>query len=287
MAKSRNSTLPKFSWKIWAIVALLIAIPYIFLLLDEEVYPFSNPEPSNPLRVAAVVALAFASGGIASFFYYGLFHLVRRWIVGLVQRNAERATVERDAELLQDNLEADFVTNLVKINFKYLDKYYLQTQVQAEKSFVLSAISAAIGFSIILAGIGLMFRSQTNPAYVTVGAGVLSEFIAAVFFYLYNRTIIKMSDYHQKLVITQNISLALKISESLPDGPRVQAQLAIIQSLTDRVNMFLSNPASIEESATQLSGPTQTLTRGTGWASAPTQSAKKSSLDSIKPENGQ
>ena len=49
--------------------------------------------------------------------------------------------------------------------------------------------------------------------YVVTAAGILSEFIAAVFFYLYNKTIQKMREYHQKLVLTQNISLALKISD--------------------------------------------------------------------------
>src|SRR6185312_16701793 len=33
---------------------------------------------------------------------------------------------------LQENLQEDFFTKLVNINFKYIDKYYLQTQVQAD-----------------------------------------------------------------------------------------------------------------------------------------------------------
>jgi len=130
---------------------------------------------------------------------------------------------EIDAKELKQNLssedEKDFFTQLVQINFKYLDQYYLQTQEQADKSFWISAIAAVIGFLIIIAGIIILYNNPNgNPGFVATAAGVISEFIAAVFFYLYNRTILKMSQYHQKLVITQNISLALKTADLLKDS---------------------------------------------------------------------
>lgn len=102
-------------------------------------------------------------------------------------------------------------------------------------------MSAITGLLIIAIGIVMMFMNITEPAYVTASAGVLSEFIAAVFFYLYNKTILKMSDYHQKLVLTQNISLALKISEDLPDAEKTKSKVFLIERLTDNVNKLLIN----------------------------------------------
>jgi len=124
------------------------------------------------------------------------------------------------AKELKQNLDTeageDFFTQLVKINFKYLDQYYLQTEEQADKSFWISEIVSIIGFIIIIIGIVLMcFREQHDAGYMATSAGILSEFISAVFFYLYNKTILKMSEYHQKLVLTQNISLALKTADLL------------------------------------------------------------------------
>ena len=86
----------------------------------------------------------------------------------------------------------------------------------------------------------MMYMGKTTPAYVSAASGVLGEFIAAVFFYLYNRTILKMGQYHQKLVITQNVSLALKIAEGLPEAERVKAQLELIHQLTHDVNRYLT-----------------------------------------------
>ena len=97
-----------------------------------------------------------------------------------------------------------------------------------------------MGLLIIATGIIWMYIEQTKPAYVTTAAGVISEFIAAVFFYLYNRTVLKMSQYHQKLVITQNISLALKISEDMDKDKKAKVQEMIVDRLTSDINKYLS-----------------------------------------------
>ncbi len=69
---------------------------------------------------------------------------------------------------------------------------------------------------------------------------MLGQFISAVFFYLYNQTVAKMADYHRKLVFTQNIGLALKISDGLPVEEKTKAQLALIETLSKNINQYLS-----------------------------------------------
>ncbi|WP_156131520.1 TRADD-N-associated membrane domain-containing protein [Pedobacter kyungheensis] len=149
--------------------------------------------------------------------------------------------VKAGADELQENIEENFFTKLVQINFKYLDQYYLQTQEQADKSFRLSAFAAIIGLLIVVSGIIMMYLGKAEPAYVTTAAGVLSEFIAAIFFYFYNRTILKMSQYHQKLVLTQNISLALKITDDMESDQKAKSLEVLIDRLTLDVNKHLSD----------------------------------------------
>jgi len=91
----------------------------------------------------------------------------------------------------------------------------------------------------------LFFRQTAKDAgYVATSAGVLGEFIASVFFYLYNRTILKMGEYHQKLVLIQNVSLALKISEELPAAEQVVARSKLIDYLSKDINTFLTSGSS-------------------------------------------
>ena len=170
---------------------------------------------------------------------------------GALVRNSARSKVERElaaknttrkTEELQEKLDENFFTNLVKINFKYIDQYYLQTQLQADKSFLLCAIAACTSLIVILAGVVMLSFQKTGKeaGYVAAVAGTLGEFISAVFFYLYNQTITKMGEYHQKLVLTQNISLALKISEDLPSAEQIIARGKLIDYLSKDINLFLT-----------------------------------------------
>lgn len=179
-------------------------------------------------------------GAVVGPFMYGYFIGLSRMSASRKLREIELKLIKLGAEELQENIEMNFFTKLVQINFKYLDQYYLQTQEQADKSFRLASSASIVGLIIIVVGIIMMFFDKTEPAYVTTSAGVISEFIAAVFFYLYNRTILKMSQYHQKLVITQNISLALKISEDMEGDSKVEIQKMIVDRLTTDTNKYLS-----------------------------------------------
>lgn len=227
-----NIVPPKFSWKVWSIFFLTFLSVYIFVFLSS----ITNDE-DRLFNLIPLIISAF----IGAFTFYGGYYLIKRSAYINTLQSLDIENVNEKAESLQEALEVDFFNNLVKINFKYLDKYYLQTQVQANKSFWMSVFAAVVGFIIIIIGIILMFFDKTNPAYITTATGVISESIAAIFFYLYNKTIIKMSDYHQKLVVTQNISLALKISQELPENDRVKSQVSLINSLTQNVNKYLVN----------------------------------------------
>ena len=81
-----------------------------------------------------------------------------------------------------------------------------------------------------------MFFEKAQPSVITCAAGVITEFIAAVFFYLYNRTISSMSKYHNKLVLSQNISIALKIADSLPEQDKVKTKDLIVTELLKDIN---------------------------------------------------
>lgn len=225
---------PKFSWKValaWFVI--VTAIFYLALGLSGEA------KEADPI----FWIMGPAQGLFAASIYYGGYVWIRRWAYGSMLKRVTAESLEARAESLQDDLEKDFFNNLVKINFKYIDKYYLQTQIQADKAFTMSAIAAFAGFLIIAAGVVQMYIGRLEPAYLTTTAGLVSEFIAAVFFYLYNKTILKMAEYHRKLVLTQNIGLALRITQDLPEKERVAAQAALVERLSADINALLASSA--------------------------------------------
>ena len=228
---------PVWSWKAWSISSL-VCFGFTLLTSFQTRGPFSQ-----------WTAIDFIICVFTGFFTGTFFYIIWLGIAHLIYRSVERQIQSRDltekTQSLQEDLGKDFFTNLVRINFKYLDKYYLQTQAQSDKSFFLCLGASIVGLAIIAAGVVLMFLNKTNPAYITTAAGALSEFIAAVFFYLYNKTIVSMGEYHQKLVITQNIALALKVAEQLPEGDRPDSLALLIEALTKDVNHILSGQKNL------------------------------------------
>ena len=218
------------------------------LLIDSTFREIESRVPdfeSEVRRENALAGLAVAgvSAVITCFFYLISVSLfLAFWRSRIIKYNL--IINDLGATAIKENLDSDdgerFFTQLVEINFKYLDQYYLQTQEQANKSFWITAISSIMGFLLIIVGVILMYNGVSSaPGYVATSAGVISEFIASVFFYLYNRTILKMSEYHQKLVLTQNISLALKTADSLTETKEKTLE-TIIDRLTCDINNHLT-----------------------------------------------
>src|SRR5262249_13000385 len=143
-----------------------LVIGYGFPPLFTSLLPMGEPPP----RFAPILtSLSGAVLGVVVWFYL-------RWLLSAQLRIIARTLVAAGTTTLQEKLEEDFFTKLVKINFKYLDQYYLQTQAQADKGFGLSAAVSVVALLIITAGIVMMFLGKAEASYVTVAAGVLSEF---------------------------------------------------------------------------------------------------------------
>lgn len=235
--KARKAIIEKrihsFRFQPWILITLLIAGGLFG-------YALASLYSDKVLSVNKTISYTIF-GSLAGVFLYLYFTIPFRYMSQNSLRSVEFKLAQLGAEELKDNIEDNFFTKLVQINFKYLDQYYLQTQEQAEKSFRLATFASISGFVIIIIGIVMMYTNSTEPAYVTTGAGVISQFISAIFFFLYNRTILKMSQYHQKLVITQNISLALKMTDDMDKESKTKNLELIIDRLTLDVNKYLTN----------------------------------------------
>lgn len=167
------------------------------------------------------------------------FNLFLQLHIEMKEYDLQRKILEYEAEHIKENVEEDIFENSIKMSYKYLDQYYLQTREQAQKGFLVTVCVAVFGALLIGVGIVAMFLEFIQPSIITCAAGVLTEFIAAVFFYLYNRTISSMSMYHNKLVLSHNISIALKIADSLPEQDNIKTKSLIVTELLKDINSYL------------------------------------------------
>lgn len=113
-----------------------------------------------------------------------------------------------------DDESSEYFQRLVNINVENLSAYYFTVKSHANKSFLASLFVGIAGFVMIGFGISKTLSGSNNSiALATLSglSGVITEFISAVFFYLYNRTVIQMKEYHDSLLAVQNVLLSFKL----------------------------------------------------------------------------
>ncbi len=220
-----------FKFQSWVATSYFLAggaLLFAIFSWGEELHQESFVDYLPQFLIGAIGALAIYA--FATFFIRQRNHKKIEEIERSLSQNANNLAISRLTES-----EDDFYARLIQINFTHLNEYYLQTQIQAKNSFNLATFAAVVGFMTLLIGIfrfkGMPSGSENIPL-ITVIAGVLSEFIAAIFFYLYTQTVQKMSQYHENLLKTQNINLALKIARELEGEDKVKALSTIVDRLT-------------------------------------------------------
>lgn len=116
----------------------------------------------------------------------------------------------------------EYFGNLVRINVDNLSDYYTQVRVHTNNSFWASIAAGGLGFLLIVAGltVGFVQGDAESISFVATGSGVAVEFISGVFFYLYNRTVRQLKDYHDSLLDVQNILLSFRIVEQTGEQQR-------------------------------------------------------------------
>ncbi len=122
-------------------------------------------------------------------------------------------------EKLEKATGIDVFKYVLLINVSALEGYVAQSRLQAQQSFNLSRFISIAGFIIVAIAIGLSIyltitgNQNLNAAYLAGIAGVLTEFISGVFFFLYSKTLTQINLFHDKLVDMQKTAL-IHISES-------------------------------------------------------------------------
>lgn len=118
----------------------------------------------------------------------------------------------------------DVFKYVLLINVSSLDVYVTQTRLQADESFRLSRNVALVGFGLLVVGIALSVYLTARggvtlqAAYLASIAGAVTEFIAGVFFYLYNRTLQQLNRFHDKLVAIQQVAMSFLANSLIADA---------------------------------------------------------------------
>ncbi len=188
----------------------LVSITILFLLLL-TIYTYHPSVKSS--QTVLLVILSLIIGIVIMLFMTQLLSARSQRDIDTLE--ARKRTLLRLAGISEITSEkTTYFDRLVEINIDNLGAYYALVKAQTDRSFMASIVVAFVGFFLISVGLAIGITNTSNTltiTYISSGSGVITEFIAGVFFYLYNKTVIQMKGYHDSLITVQDILLSFKI----------------------------------------------------------------------------
>lgn len=117
----------------------------------------------------------------------------------------------------------------------YVEAYYRTNQSHVAWSFWSSLSALTIGLVVLVVGVALAFRDGAATASITTSAaGVLTQFIGAGFFYLYNKNLKQLNVFYAKLVQAQDLLFAFGLVGHIKEADRPDVIKGLIGALLSR-----------------------------------------------------
>jgi Cyanobacterial TRADD-N associated 2-Transmembrane domain len=164
--------------------------------------------------------------------------------------NKQLSLVEMAKATTQDEIFKHFLL----ANMASIDSYVTAAKLQAQSSFALCRKVAYLSFALILAGVAVAFcelfskSPDFDVAKITALAGILTQFISGIFFYLYNRTLEQMNRFSDKLSGMQELAICFVANSNIDnEGKRDDSTAALAKLLLSHqlaANGSASSPAN-------------------------------------------
>jgi hypothetical protein len=113
-----------------------------------------------------------------------------------------------------------YFDSLVRINVENLAAFNVLVKGHAERSYKVAMRICVFGFFLIILGLIMALSNLSSPplgSYIAIASGIITEIIAGVFFYVYNRTTRQIKGFYDSLLTEQNILLSFKLMEASED----------------------------------------------------------------------
>lgn len=238
---------------IYLLGSIILAIGISFAIKSFSDITINNSIKDNNRYlyiILVIIGAIFIFIGIIGIFYRK--YLIDNKILSL--KNAKLGIKESIKESIKVKQSTfDILSN---INIEHLNKYYKQIYDQCNKSFSIAKLASNISYGFLALALITFFISiffnkdnKTNLVMVgiTSGTGVIIKLVSSLYFFLYSKSIYKLSEYHDKLYTVQNILISLELSEQILDpGKKDDVKMEMIKMLIENSNKLKSNDKNSE-----------------------------------------
>ncbi len=154
----------------------------------------------------------------------------------------ELEPIRKEREEIRQRIERDpsaNVLNTIELGLNQITEYYTINKSQARNSFAFSVFAVVTGLVTLVGGAWLFyFGKYPNSQLATLSSigGILLQFIGGASFYIYNKSLVQLNYFYDKLLRMQDTMLSIQLCNQLDDKSR-QSEIRerlILEILTRR-----------------------------------------------------
>ena len=171
----------------------------------------------------------------------GLFILTNMVFRFLKNENTNiKEEIENVVKDIQNQPDYDVFKLLYK-NVRESTEYYIISKRQANKSFILATVSCVLGVFIYICGFLIVAFLDKNITILTTISGTVVELIAGLSFWMYNKSLKQLNEYHRRLSSTEKYLTAIQMADKLKSSEKNWMYRFIIEKvmLADPDNYML------------------------------------------------
>lgn len=156
------------------------------------------------------------------------------YIITSILTFKESKSIRKETEYTLKDVQnqSDYdVFKLLYKNVRESTEYYIISKRQANKSFTLAIISCVLGVLIYICGFIIISVFDKDIIIFTTIAGSVVELITGLSFWVYNKCIKQLSEYHKRLSSTEKYLTSIQMADKMNESGKEEMYKWLIQNV--------------------------------------------------------
>lgn len=184
-----------------------------------------------------ILLLEFVSGLIAATITTLLGYCINILVAYINNKESKNIKSETDEIVKNIHEQVDYdIFKLLYKNVRESTEYYIISKRQANKTFTLAIISCVFGVIIYICGFLIVAILDKDIAIFTTIAGTVVELVAGLSFWMYNKSLKQLNEYHKRLSSTEKYLTSIQMADKMGNNKRENMYSWIIE------RVMLSDP---------------------------------------------
>lgn len=146
----------------------------------------------------------------------------------------EDKSIKKEVDITLKDIQEQKDYDVFKLLYKNVTEstqYYVISKRQASKSFALAVVSCILGVTIYICGFLIVAFLDKDITLLTTISGTIAELITGLSFWIYNKCIKQLNEYHKRLNSTERYLTSIQMADKMSEANKEEMYKWLIQNV--------------------------------------------------------